>query len=92
VLVGGGCADDGVAHFGKVVSKVPVHRLTDAMDRLLALYREHRQGDEELGAFFRRVPPSMSTDALKDLSVMLPNEATDQDFIDLPRRRRSHPR
>jgi len=83
VLVGGGCADDGVAHFGKVVSKVPVHRLTDAMDRLLALYREHRQGDEELGAFFRRVPPSMSTDALKDLSVMLPNEATDQDFIDL---------
>jgi len=83
VLVGGGCADDGVAHFGKVVSKVPVHRLNDAMDKLLALYREHRQGDEELGAFFRRVPPSMATEALKDLSVMLPTEATDQDFIDL---------
>ena len=30
VLVGGGCSDEGVAHFGKVVSKVPVHRLTDA--------------------------------------------------------------
>jgi hypothetical protein len=25
----------------------------------------------------------MATDALKDLSILLPNEATDQDFIDL---------
>jgi len=83
VLVGGGCADEGTAHFGKVVSKVPVHRLTDALDRLLNLYRDNRQGEEELGAFFRRVPPSMATDALKDLATMLPNEATDQDFIDL---------
>jgi sulfite reductase beta subunit-like hemoprotein len=83
VLVGGGCVDEGTAHFGKVVSKVPVHRLTDALDRLLGLYRDHRQGDEELGAFFRRVPASMATDALKDLSQLLPNEATEQDFIDL---------
>ncbi len=83
VLVGGGCADEGTAHFGKVVSKVPVHRLTDALDRLLGLYRDHRQGDEELGAFFRRVPVSMASDALKGLAQLLPNEATDQDFIDL---------
>ena len=83
VLVGGGCADNGTAHFGKVVSKVPVHRLTDALDRLLDLYKAQRQGEEELGAFFRRVPPAMATDALKDLASLLPNEATDQDFIDL---------
>ena len=83
VLVGGGCTDEGTAHFGKVVSKVPVHRLNDALDRLLDLYRSHRQPDEELGSFFRRVPPSMATDALKDLAVLLPNEATDEDFIDL---------
>jgi len=83
VLVGGGCTDDGVAHFGKVVSKVPVHRLSDALDRLLGLYREHRQHNEELGTFFRRVPASMATDALKDLAQLLPNETTDQDFIDL---------
>ena len=83
VLVGGGCSDEGLAHFGKVVSKVPVHRLTDAVDRLLALYRDHREGDEELGAFFRRVPPSMATDALKDLAQLLPNEVGEQDLIDL---------
>ena len=83
VLVGGGCSDEGVAHFGKVVSKVPVHRLTDAVDRLLALYRDHREGNEELGAFFRRVPPSMATDALKDLAQLLPTEIGEQDLIDL---------
>jgi sulfite reductase beta subunit-like hemoprotein len=83
VLVGGGCSDEGVAHFGKVVSKVPVHRLTDAVDRLLALYRDHRNGEEELGAFFRRVPPSMSTEVLKDLAQLLPNEIGEQDLIDL---------
>ena len=83
VLVGGGCSDEGTAYFGKVVSKVPVHRLTDAVDRLLNLYRDNRQGDEELGAFFRRVPPAMSTEALKDLATLLPNEMTDEDLIDL---------
>jgi sulfite reductase (NADPH) hemoprotein beta-component len=83
VLVGGGCSDEGTAHFGKVVSKIPVHRLTDALDRLLDLYRSNREGNEELGAFFRRVPPTMATDALKDLAQLLPNETTDEDFVDL---------
>jgi sulfite reductase (NADPH) hemoprotein beta-component len=83
VLVGGGCSDEGVAHFGKVVSKVPVHRLGETLDRLLNLYRENRQGDEELGAFFRRVPSSMATDALKDLAQLLPNEMTEADLVDL---------
>jgi sulfite reductase beta subunit-like hemoprotein len=83
VLVGGGCSDEGVAHFGKVISKVPVHRLTDALDRLLGLYREKREGEEELGAFFRRVPPALATEALKDLAQLLPNEVTDGDLVDL---------
>ena len=41
------------------------------------------EGGEELGAFFRRVPASMATEALKDLATLLPNEATEQDFVDL---------
>jgi sulfite reductase (NADPH) hemoprotein beta-component len=83
VLVGGGCADDGVAHFGKVVSKVPVHRLSDALERLLGLYKSLREPDEELGAFFRRIPPATATEALKDLAQLLPNEITDEDLVDL---------
>jgi sulfite reductase (NADPH) hemoprotein beta-component len=34
-------------------------------------------------AFFRRVPPSMSTEALKDLAQLLPNEIGERDLIDL---------
>jgi sulfite reductase (NADPH) hemoprotein beta-component len=82
VLVGGGITDEG-ASFGRVVSKVPARRLTDAMDRLIGLYRSQRQGDESLGAFFRRVPPSAATEVLKDLAEMLPQSATADDFIDL---------
>ena len=83
VLVGGGSTDEG-AKFGKVVSKVPVNRLTDAVDRLLSLYRDKRENAEEsLGAFFRRVPPALATEALKDLAEVLPNHAVEADFIDL---------
>jgi sulfite reductase (NADPH) hemoprotein beta-component len=84
VLVGGGCNDDGLASFGKVVSKVPVHRLTETLDRLLGLYKSQRQSEtEDLGAFFRRIPPASATEALKDLAQLLPTEVTEQDFIDL---------
>ena len=83
VLVGGGCTDEGFAHYGKVVAKIPVHRLVDATDRLLDLYLAQRQGEENLGAFFRRVPPAVPTEALKDLTLLMPNEMTDTDLVDL---------
>jgi sulfite reductase beta subunit-like hemoprotein len=82
VLVGGGVTDEG-AHFGKVVSKVPAHRLTDALDRLVGLYRERREDGESLGAFFRRLPPAVATDALKDLAELRMEDTVADDFIDL---------
>jgi sulfite reductase (NADPH) hemoprotein beta-component len=82
VMVGGGCTDDG-AHFGKVVSKIPVSRLTQAVDRLLELYKEQREDEEQLGAFFRRVPASVATARLKDLSELQPDDVTPADYIDL---------
>jgi sulfite reductase (NADPH) hemoprotein beta-component len=82
VLVGGGVSSEG-AHFGKVVSKVPALRLTDALDRLVDLYRAQRQGQESLGAFFRRVPPALATETLKDLAELQPDQITAEDYIDL---------
>jgi sulfite reductase beta subunit-like hemoprotein len=83
VMIGGGSTSEG-ARFGKVVSKIPVHRLTDAVDRLLGLYRDQRESaGEPLGAFFRRVPPALATEALKDLAELLPNQTTAEDYIDL---------
>ena len=82
VMVGGGFTDEG-ASFGRVVSKIPARRLTEALDRLIVLYRSHRAGDESLGAFYRRVPPTLATDALKDLAEFVPEDATAEDYIDL---------
>jgi hypothetical protein len=80
--VGGGSTDSG-AKFGKVVSKVPVRRLEEAVDRLLTLYQERREPGEPLGAFFRRIPAFIETDTLKDLAELKPGDVTDEDFIDL---------
>jgi len=82
VLIGGG-AHDGVADFGRVVAKIPVRRLVDAVDRLLALYRDRREPDEPLAAFFRRVPTEVASDALEDLTRLSLGNARIEDFIDL---------
>jgi sulfite reductase (NADPH) hemoprotein beta-component len=82
VLVGGGSTDTGAA-FGRVVSKVPVRRLTAAIDRLLTLYQERRTPGESLGAFFRRIPAAIATDALKDLAELTQRETTADDYVDL---------
>jgi sulfite reductase (NADPH) hemoprotein beta-component len=81
VLVGGGSSDEG-AKFGRVVSKVPVRRMTTAIDRLMALYQERREPAESLGAFYRRLPPAVATDALKDLAEVR-GEVAREDLIDL---------
>jgi sulfite reductase beta subunit-like hemoprotein len=83
VLVGGGVTDAG-AHFGKVVAKIPARRVGEAVERLVDLYREQREsGAEDLGAFYRRIAPSVAADRLKDLAVLNANETTPDDFIDL---------
>ena len=83
MLVGGGCADDGTAYFGKVESKVPVHRMNDVVERLVKMYDQQHLPDEDLGPFFRRVPHTAATEALKDLALLLPNEITENDYVDL---------
>jgi sulfite reductase (NADPH) hemoprotein beta-component len=83
VLVGGGVSDAG-AHFGKVVAKIPARRIVEATARLVELYREQRTSDtEELGAFYRRIQPSVAAERLKDLAELNATETTSDDFIDL---------
>jgi len=83
VLVGGGTSDQG-AHFGKVVAKIPARRITEAAGRLIDLYREQRETEtEDLGAFYRRIAPSVATERLKDLVEVDATQTTPEDFIDL---------
>ena len=82
VLLGGGVSIEG-AQFGKVVAKVPIHRLTEALERLVQFYRRDRVADESLGAFFRRVQPSAATEVLKDLAEVVPGDLNPREYVDL---------
>jgi sulfite reductase beta subunit-like hemoprotein len=82
VMIGGGETDAGAA-FGRVVAKIPVRRLPDAVERLLALYRADRAEAESLAAFFRRLPLVAAQNALKDLEAGSTAQVSDEDFIDL---------
>ena len=62
-----------------------LHRLSPTLERLVKMYDQQHLPDEDLGAFFRRVPPAQTTEVLKDLALLLPNEITDQDYVDLRR-------
>jgi hypothetical protein len=66
------------------VAKVPARRIAEAAGRLVDLYREQRQTDtEDLGAFYRRIQPSVAAERLKDLVELNANDTTSDDFIDL---------
>ena len=83
VLVGGGCSDEGVAHFGKVVSKVPVHRLTDARRSPAGALPRAARGR---GGARRVLPPRAAGagDRCAEGSGAAPAERDDrQDFVDL---------
>jgi len=58
--------------------------ITEAAGRLIDLYREQRQTEtEDLGAFYRRIAPSVATERLKDLVEVDATQTTPDDFIDL---------
>lgn len=82
VMVGGGVAADG-ANFGRVVAKVPARRVPEALERLIALYREQHAPPETAGAFFRRIDVALVKKTLADLEPLPAEQAQRQDFIDL---------
>jgi sulfite reductase (NADPH) hemoprotein beta-component len=82
VMLGGGL-DGGTAAFGRIAAKVPARRVPQAVDRLLALYRDERREGEEAVAFFRRVDGARVKSLLADLETMTPADAVPDDFIDL---------
>ena len=82
VTVGGGPDGDGV-RFGRLAAKIPARRMTDALERLIALYRQERGKGESATAFFMRVEVDRVKAILADLEQMKPQEAQPEDFVDL---------
>jgi sulfite reductase beta subunit-like hemoprotein len=82
VLVGGGLSPDG-ARFGQVAGKIPARRVTQALDRLVALYAAEHAPGEGTAAFFARLPLEKAKAALQGLDVVSPHTLTRDDRVDL---------
>jgi len=79
----GGAVDDRGAQFGRVAARIPARRMTDAIDRLLELYRVERSEGETATAFFRRVEVARVRERLLDLEGITTEDAQPTDYIDL---------
>jgi sulfite reductase (NADPH) hemoprotein beta-component len=82
VMVGGGVSADG-ATFGRLVAKIPARRGPVALERLADFYAAGRRADESAAAFFNRADLAALKKLLADLEPLTPEQATEQDFIDL---------
>jgi sulfite reductase (NADPH) hemoprotein beta-component len=82
LMVGGGLGDDG-ARFGRLAAKIPVRRVTEALERLLTLYREEGAESETATDFFGRLEVPRVKVLLADLETITPEDAVPEDYIDL---------
>jgi sulfite reductase (NADPH) hemoprotein beta-component len=82
VMVGGGADGDGV-RFGRLAAKIPARRMTEALERLIALYAEQRKPGESATSFFMRVDVERVKETLADLERMTLAETIPEDFVDL---------
>lgn len=69
VSLGGG-VHEGLAHFGRVASKIPARRIPEAVERLVRLLASERSPGETAPAFFARVPLPLVQAALADLAAV----------------------
>ena len=74
--------DDG-ARFGRLAAKIPVRRVAEALERLLAHYRLEHEDGETATAFFGRLELSRVKSLLFDLETITPEDALPADYIDL---------
>ncbi len=82
VMIGGGAAAK-EATFARLAAKIPARRVTEAVDRLIALYAREHHADESASDFFARVNVSQMKAELADLERFTQEDSVPADFIDL---------
>jgi sulfite reductase beta subunit-like hemoprotein len=82
VMVGGGVSDTG-ATFARCAGKVPIRRIPDAVERLIAIYARDREPGEPAQTFFARVDLAQIRAELADLDRCDPADLVEADFVDL---------
>ena len=82
VMVGGGTSSAG-ASFARTAAKIPARRITDALERLIAMYERDRTEGESAPSFFQRVDLLKVTLELQDLQRLTEADSVPLDFVDL---------
>ncbi len=82
VLVGGRVGDDRV-DFGRLAAKIPARRITDAVERLVALFRAERAPDERAVDFFARIDVPRVRAELADLERVTLDDLRPEDLVDI---------
>ncbi len=82
VMVGGGAAAK-EATFARLAAKIPARRLTEAVDRLIAMYAREHRADESASDFFAGVEVSQVKTELADLERLTQEDSVPADFVDL---------
>jgi sulfite reductase (NADPH) hemoprotein beta-component len=82
VMVGGDAAGD-TARYGRLAAKIPGRRLTEAVERLIALYTAERRPGESATEFFGRIDVPRVKALLADLEVLTVEAAAPADYVDL---------
>jgi sulfite reductase beta subunit-like hemoprotein len=82
LMVGGGVLE-GRAHFAKIAAKIPVRRVPEAVERLVALYTAESRESEAPAAFFRRAGVDRIHACVADLERLTAQDALPLDYVDL---------
>ncbi|OGQ22343.1 MAG: hypothetical protein A2138_10455 [Deltaproteobacteria bacterium RBG_16_71_12] len=69
--------------FGRVVARVPVRRVPEAVDRLLAHYAANKADGESPRAFFQRLDAASAARLIDDLTALTEESAAPEDFVDV---------
>jgi sulfite reductase (NADPH) hemoprotein beta-component len=80
--LGGGVDGDGVT-FGRVLDKIPVHRVATAVERLMTAYDRERSAGETPLAYFRKLAKERVTEILGDAVNLTAETIRDEDSEDL---------
>jgi sulfite reductase beta subunit-like hemoprotein len=82
VMVGGATTNQG-ASFARTAAKIPVRRIPEALERLIAFYQREKEDGESAPVFFQRVDILRVGGELLDLQHFTEQDAVPLDFVDL---------
>ena len=82
LLLGGG-TDTREAQFGRLSVKIPVRRVSQALERVLVAAQAERDPDESTLDFLRRTPRERWKALLADLEELTPQTLAPEDLVDL---------